>query len=170
MRYGITQKQYDWLLEQQGDKCFLCGEGETLIHHSTGKLRALSVDHDHRCCPDKKACGECVRGLLCYNCNRFMGRVDNSPLLSTRFRDYQDRRPLAGFYEEDEPVEKVVEAFDSGEKHITVRPGDGSPLDKLFTKVGVYPTEKATRPVDKIMAGWSDDAMNAIYEENWLND
>ena len=94
MRYGITQNQYDWLLDQQDHKCYLCDEPETLMHHATGMLRALAVDHDHRCCPGNKACGRCVRGLLCYNCNRFMGRVDNSPRLSLRFKDYQDRRPL----------------------------------------------------------------------------
>jgi hypothetical protein len=33
----------------------------------------LAVDHDHNCCPSKKTCGKCIRGLLCMDCNRGLG-------------------------------------------------------------------------------------------------
>lgn len=109
-RYGITLDQYNWLLEEQDHKCFLCGEDERIPHWASGEPMKLAVDHDHRCCPGtKKGCGKCVRGLLCSNCNRFMGRVDRSPRLAARFRDYQDRRPLEEFYEEDESVEDSID-------------------------------------------------------------
>ncbi len=58
--YGMTEIEYDQLLEFQEGKCFLCGK-----ECSSG--RKLSVDHDHDT-------GE-VRGLLCIGCNKY--RVGN---------------------------------------------------------------------------------------------
>jgi Recombination endonuclease VII len=57
--YGLTQEQFDRLLEVQGHACAMCHEpfdGGQLIH----------VDHDHACCQKRsRSCGKCVRGLLC---------------------------------------------------------------------------------------------------------
>jgi hypothetical protein len=65
-RYGISAAQYDGLLAQQDGACAICrGVNES--------GRAMAVDHDHACCPGDKACGQCVRGLLCSNCNLAIG-------------------------------------------------------------------------------------------------
>lgn len=65
--YNISLKEYDDKLEYQGFNCAVCGI-------SAEKCDApLSVDHDHKCCPGKKSCGECVRGLLCTSCNIGLG-------------------------------------------------------------------------------------------------
>jgi recombination endonuclease VII len=66
-QYGITPEAYDAILKAQGGTCALCPSTE-----STGG-RKLAVDHDHNCCPGKKTCGKCVRGLLCTPCNRNLG-------------------------------------------------------------------------------------------------
>jgi hypothetical protein len=73
--YGISAATYRSLLEQQGGACRICRKVETATHQS-GTLRRLSVDHDHRCCPGKKSCGKCVRGLLCARCNSAIGLFD----------------------------------------------------------------------------------------------
>ena len=54
-------------------------------------------DHEHRCCPRKlKAyCGKCNRGLLCFQCNKYLIGViermmlnEDYPLNPQRFVDY----------------------------------------------------------------------------------
>ena len=65
-RYGITLEQYRALLDAQDGGCAICGGT-----NASGRL--LAVDHDHACCPGDAACGQCVRGLLCSNCNMAIG-------------------------------------------------------------------------------------------------
>lgn len=67
--YSITPERYYRMLLSQGGVCAICK-----LEPERG--RRLCVDHDHACCPDKKSCGECVRGLLCVRCNWTLGRVE----------------------------------------------------------------------------------------------
>lgn len=66
--FNITLEQYNALLESQDGACYICRsvpEGN------------LTVDHDHGCCPGRRSCGRCVRGLLCHGCNRLLlGHID----------------------------------------------------------------------------------------------
>lgn len=77
--YGITQRDYDRMLAEQGGGCAICGATES------GKGSRLHVDHDHSCCPDAiRSCGRCVRGLLCMKCNQGLGQFgDDANLLLT---------------------------------------------------------------------------------------
>lgn len=67
-RHGITLKKYQEILEQQNKLCAIC-------KRECDRFPNLSVDHDHLCCPGsvRKSCGNCVRGLLCNNCNLMLG-------------------------------------------------------------------------------------------------
>ena len=73
--YGISAGAYLALHEKQGGVCLICRKPETATHQS-GTLRRLAVDHDHGCCPGKRSCGKCVRGLLCSRCNSAIGLFD----------------------------------------------------------------------------------------------
>lgn len=73
-RYGLTQEQFDQMLEDQGYACAMGGEP-----FEDGQQ--ICIDHDHACCPvvpgrETRCCGRCVRGLLCFRCNTALGYVE----------------------------------------------------------------------------------------------
>lgn len=69
-RYKLTEAEYEELLIEQNGVCAICRRPETALDRR-GKVRRLSVDHNHET-------GE-VRGLLCCNCNRGLGSLEENP-------------------------------------------------------------------------------------------
>lgn len=67
-QFGVSIREYEVLLMIQEGGCAICGTSDP----GSGKVY-FSVDHDHSCCPGKKSCGKCVRGLLCGRCNFGLG-------------------------------------------------------------------------------------------------
>lgn len=67
-RYGLSVDEYQAMYERRNGQCDIC----------TIQFERLHVDHDHACCPGKNTCGKCVRGLLCGNCNRAIGLLNDS--------------------------------------------------------------------------------------------
>lgn len=76
-RYRITVERFERMLEEQQGACAIC---QTL--DPGGGSNQWHIDHDHQCCPGRKSCGECVRGLLCDRCNRHVLVVVEGPLLA----------------------------------------------------------------------------------------
>ena len=64
--YNLTLEEYEALLSAQGGGCAICG-----IAQGTGRSGVLHVDHDH-------TTGK-VRGLLCHNCNKGIGCLQDNP-------------------------------------------------------------------------------------------
>ncbi|OSC65727.1 hypothetical protein B5181_18445 [Streptomyces sp. 4F] len=60
--YNVTKEFLARVLLVQGNKCAICGM-------SGLDESAMHIDHDHACCPGRRSCGTCVRGLLCSRCN-----------------------------------------------------------------------------------------------------
>lgn len=50
---------YNKFFRKQEGACALCGRTDL----------ELFLDHDHGCCPGRRPCGKCYRGLLCHGCN-----------------------------------------------------------------------------------------------------
>lgn len=73
-KYGTTVEWYrDKLIKQLG-VCAICGH---LNHHNEDTLHRLQVDHDHSCCDLKtQSCGQCLRGLLCGDCNKTLSYLE----------------------------------------------------------------------------------------------
>lgn len=78
-KFGITKERFDTLRAEQGNACGVC---------KTPFTDTPRIDHDHACCPGRKACGSCVRGLLCNNCNTILGLASDSPDLLRAAADY----------------------------------------------------------------------------------
>lgn len=71
-KYGLTLDAFDQLLLEQGGVCASCGKAEL----GNGNWH---TDHDHRCCPDKFTCGNCICGILCPRCNKGIGMFEDDP-------------------------------------------------------------------------------------------
>jgi len=72
-RYGISVDEYDKLLIEQKNRCWICGK-------ETNKGRLMCVDHDH-------VTGK-VRGLLCTKCNLGLGKFNDDVRLLERAIKY----------------------------------------------------------------------------------
>ena len=68
-KYNIDACRLEQMRTEQGDKCAICGRCRK------SEKKDFHIDHDHACCPGKNSCGKCIRGLLCYVCNHFLGAI-----------------------------------------------------------------------------------------------
>ncbi|WP_079147924.1 endonuclease VII domain-containing protein [Streptomyces thermolilacinus] len=83
--YRLPPGRYAEMLASQGGVCAICKQPE-----SDGG--ALSVKHDHRCCPgSSRVCGDCVRGLVCRACNHGLGKFRDDPELLRAAAAYLER-------------------------------------------------------------------------------
>lgn len=75
-QYGLSEAQYNDMLEKQGGACAICG-----VFQSPD--RPLNVDHCHM--------SGRVRGLLCWLCNAALGRFKDDTDLLLKAAAYLDR-------------------------------------------------------------------------------
>ncbi len=86
--YDLTIDQYRAMLALQKGVCALCMRPETKKSRKHGKVRDLSVDHDHKT--------GVVRGLLCGECNRGLGYFRDNPDALERAAAYLRSHTQAG--------------------------------------------------------------------------
>ena len=94
--HQMTMEQYTALRLEQADRCGACKEPLRF-----GETRAVTVDHDPRCCQYQTlstgrtkgsiSCGKCVRALLCSPCNRAIGFFERYPQRVHMWIDYLRR-------------------------------------------------------------------------------
>lgn len=65
-RHKISKKDYEDLLAKYNGKCHACKE-----------RLATCIDHDHNCCDSQRSCGNCIRGVLCNQCNTALGLLND---------------------------------------------------------------------------------------------
>jgi hypothetical protein len=70
---GNRKQILNFVLELDNGKCHICQKP-----YSSDQLQ---IDHDHAstCCRKDSYCLECIRGLLCGNCNRGLGLFEDNP-------------------------------------------------------------------------------------------
>jgi hypothetical protein len=79
--YSMTQADFDLMMKQQDYRCAICrGEFKS--------TRDTHIDHDHRCCDYDGSCGQCVRGILCGECNRGLARFKDDSALLVKAAEY----------------------------------------------------------------------------------
>ena len=76
--YRLRPEDFDRMVRLQDDRCAICAEPTEDWH----------VDHDHSCCPGRRSCGACVRGLLCRRCNHGLGNFRDDPAIVTSAEEY----------------------------------------------------------------------------------
>ena len=79
--YGLSQPEFDELLTLQRGRCGICATDEP-------GTKGWFVDHDHGCCSGVGSCGNCVRGILCQDCNFLLGNAKDSVDVLDRARKY----------------------------------------------------------------------------------
>jgi len=65
LRYGLSQAEYDLMIEKQNGFCAMCNKSVSILH----------IDHNH-------ATGK-IRGLLCRKCNVTLGYVEDEELMNS---------------------------------------------------------------------------------------
>lgn len=73
-KYGITVDQYEDMFNSQKQKCKICG---------IDNANKWVIDHDHAHHINSEiGCIDCIRGILCNNCNLMLGHArDNVTIL-----------------------------------------------------------------------------------------
>ena len=68
--FNIDVSEYERMLLDQDGCCLICKRtfDEKLVPH---------IDHDWNCCPQRRSCGRCIRGLLCKPCNGKLSVIED---------------------------------------------------------------------------------------------
>jgi len=80
--YGISPQEYDIRFSEQGGACAVCRMAETCIDPRSGKVKPLSLDHNHQTKQN--------RGLLCHACNVALGYMRDDPKNIRALADYAE--------------------------------------------------------------------------------
>ncbi|MGW6356697.1 endonuclease domain-containing protein [Streptomyces sp. NPDC055092] len=76
--YQLTREQWEGIFQAQGSCCAICKATEP--ESSLGFV----TDHDHSCCPGKKSCGDCIRGIVCHRDNMLADKSEAPEFVAYR--------------------------------------------------------------------------------------
>lgn len=79
-RYKMSVGDYEKILADQAGVCAICHRPERDLDVRYGVPKRLTIDHCHR--------SEKFRGLLCSNCNKAIGLLEDDPELAKAATDY----------------------------------------------------------------------------------
>lgn len=70
-QHGMTPGDWDAMWSAQRGRCCYCERSLPVDR------KQVHIDHDHSCCPPKRSCVLCRRGLACAVCNLIVGYADD---------------------------------------------------------------------------------------------
>lgn len=68
-KFSLSDEDYAAIVHAFNGVCGIC-------QSEPAPNRDFAIDHDHSCCPGNYSCGQCIRGILCTECNLRMAWVD----------------------------------------------------------------------------------------------
>ena len=90
-KHGLYPEEVNAWKEVLDNCCPICNN-----EFDNTQAKKACIDHDHSCCPQGRSCAACRRGLICFNCNTVLGKVNDSPqvLLSmiNYLKEYENGR------------------------------------------------------------------------------
>lgn len=89
---SVSEEIFNTLLQRQDNCCYICNNKFDLSNQ-----KEIHLDHDHRCCPSK-ACGNCVRAVLCRDCNVGLGRFREDHQVILNACRYLENPPNISFH------------------------------------------------------------------------
>lgn len=72
-KYGVTKEKYAELLAKSNNRCYICDR-------KPAKGKRIHLDHNHETME--------VRGLLCAQCNWYLGFIEKDPTIIQKIKDY----------------------------------------------------------------------------------
>jgi hypothetical protein len=84
-RHGMSPEEWAAMWQAQDGRCYLCDD------ELDPDSRHTHVDHSHECCPQRKSCRACRRGLACSSCNAAIGYAFDDPERLRRMADALER-------------------------------------------------------------------------------
>ena len=78
LRYSLSLEDLNEIYLKQDGKCPLCLKALSNPTIEDAVRWESNIDHDHDCCPGDTTCGNCVRGLLCRDCNLMIGHAKDN--------------------------------------------------------------------------------------------
>lgn len=101
-QYCLSLGKFNAILRAQQWACALCQiepdyDFDVFGYEHPGAPTFWHIDHDHACCDKPSSCGDCVRGILCRECNAVrLPAYERLPAIlrdSPRFNNYLTNPP-----------------------------------------------------------------------------
>jgi hypothetical protein len=146
-KHGMSPADLTRMRAAQQGLCYLCGDPLP-----DGRAR-VAVDHDHRCCPRKKSCEYCRRGLACNRCNLLIGWAKDDPQLLRLIAD------------------NLEAANAAAAQRIASKPSQAAPFDPGARTLTKRPRPARRRPnvLDDVLSVFGDDkGMHWQMVAEWL--
>ena len=86
--FKLTEDKIQEFLEKQKGICPICKE-------PPNSKNPFVPDHDHSCCPGRKSCGKCVRGLIHRTCNAAIGLLKDDPKILREAAKYLENSDVS---------------------------------------------------------------------------